>query len=178
MLTGAAWDLEAVRGDVLECDASRGELSADLRDLEPRSGAVVAGGAAGGLGEVDAGWAWVVGSLVQSKADSVASLDGCGLGFRSGAETSNVATEVVGLDVGDGGVVVGVHADILVWLGGLAVQDEFIPAVCGVLEWMDNVERGWGGGLIQWAETASVKMAAPARIGRATFMIARFDSSF
>lgn len=48
-LTGAAWDLEAVGGDVLERDGSRGDLSANLGDLEPRSGAVVAGGAAWGL---------------------------------------------------------------------------------------------------------------------------------
>jgi hypothetical protein len=49
MLTGAARDFEAVRGDVLECDRTRANLSADLRDLEPRPGSVVAGSAAWGF---------------------------------------------------------------------------------------------------------------------------------
>lgn len=119
----------------------------------------------------------MVGCLVESHADSVAGVDSCGLGRRSGAETSNVAAEVIGLDVGDGGVVVGVLTDIFVWLGGLAVQDERSPTIWGMLEWMDIVERGQRG-IIQWAETTSVKMAAPARIGRTTFMIDRFYGDF
>lgn len=49
MLTGATWDLEGVRGDVLERDRSSADLSTDLGNLKPRSGAVVAGGAAWGL---------------------------------------------------------------------------------------------------------------------------------
>lgn len=49
MLTGATWDLKGVRGDVLERDRSSANLSADLGNLKPRSGAVVASGAAWGL---------------------------------------------------------------------------------------------------------------------------------
>jgi hypothetical protein len=73
----------------------------------------------------------VVNGLVESESDGRAGGDGVGRGLGRVWLRAGVAADVVASHVGDGAVVVGVQADVLVVGGGDAVGDEFRPAVVG-----------------------------------------------
>ena len=102
-------DLEGV--GIAQSPAATGEGSAKVLDLEPAAGAIVAGERAGRLGEVDGGRALVVDGGVGLEGDGAAGSDGQGLDTRSAG--TDVAAEIVGLEVGHGRVVVGVLTDVL-----------------------------------------------------------------
>jgi len=90
-----------------------GEGGADVEDLEPvLAGAVVGGGGGGGFGHVPGDGAVVVDSGIEGEGYLGAGCDGDGLSI--GAVSADVAAEVIGGEISDWRVVVGVGADVLV----------------------------------------------------------------
>jgi hypothetical protein len=103
-----------------------GEGGANLLDLDP-VGRAVSAGSAGDLAQVERDRALVVDSLVSGEGDLGASSDRDS-GSLCSASATNVAAQVVRREVGDGRVVVGVLADVLVnitldTVGGQALED-------------------------------------------------------
>ena len=73
----------------------------------------------------------MVDGLVEAEADGRAGGDAVGRGLGCVWLRAGVAADVVAGDVGDGAVVVGIQAHVLVFAGGGAVGDELRPAVVG-----------------------------------------------
>lgn len=126
-----------------------GVAEADLHDLGPVAGAVVALDVGGGFGDVDEAWAGVLDELVveELEADLVACLDGVGGGVAGYG--SLVATEIVGVDdvVGEGGVVgVAVLASVgILAADGGSVDDEAVEDVVGICTERRDERKNCGG---------------------------------
>jgi len=87
---------------------------AHLIDLKPVTTSIVLGSLASSLGHVDLERAGVLDRSVDSEANGVTRSDLVGLGLGTGIETTSVADEVLGGDIGNGRVHVAVLANILV----------------------------------------------------------------
>jgi len=73
----------------------------------------------------------VVDGLVKGESDGRTGGDGVGRGLGCVSLGARVAADVVAGDVGDGAVVVGVQAHMLVFTSRGTVGDELRPAVVG-----------------------------------------------
>jgi hypothetical protein len=117
-------------------------------NFEPFTTAIVLRSLASSLGHVDVQRTRVLDRSVDSEANSVTRSDLVGLGLGTGIETTSVANEVLGGDIGDGRVHVAVLANILVLLGDLRSNDELVEAVVG------HCGLGQGGGSHDGSEGA------------------------
>jgi hypothetical protein len=112
-----------------------GSLRLVLSVYLPVTRSIVLGDVTSGLGHVNVERARVLDRSIDSKANSVTGSDLVGLGLGTGSKTTSVADEILGGDIGNGGVHVAVLANILVLLGDLRANDELVEAVvshCGL----------------------------------------------
>lgn len=121
-------------GSPLETSIGDG-ASGQFIDLEPVTVTKVVRSlsAGGSLAHVDGKGTGVTNLDVDGEANLVTGSDGVGLGLGPdvGIETTGVADNVLGGDILDGRVGVGRLTDVLVGLGGLAVDDEGLEVVVG-----------------------------------------------
>jgi hypothetical protein len=130
-LTSAARDLECVLRYIRRRPGNGrgGDCCAHLGDLEPVTGAIIGDGCRRRLGKVDIDGPRVEDCLVERKANSGTSSDRCSASGCTRGESSGVAADIIGGDGGDGGVCVGILADVLIRRSCRAVYDQRGPAV-------------------------------------------------